>query len=343
MLFRVREGANTHCYAAQLVIGASIVVNNMVQLSGPLRSQNLFSLYMMGPFVAVTAALVYHNWCVCICCAHLGLPACLPGPMLQLTAGHAITLRRFPSSVFVGDTFCYFAGMTFAVVGILGHFSKTVLLFFIPQVINFLYSVPQLFRLVPCPRHRMPKYVSISGGPWWTRQHATTPSSSTAHNSCTIGHPRVTITLLGGGGGGRGGERASPFELFIESRALVCRIWVLYMYIEPTHLLGLAFCRLNPSTGLLECSTAVFALSELRSVGKIVVQLLAKTKLAQVTMKPIGGSMLLLSTLHRRWLYFPNCPVSVAERGRAVHSLNPQLSGRVSRSLQGKASRRTWR
>lgn len=48
--------------------------------------------------------------------------------------------------------------MTFAVVGILGHFSKTLLLFFIPQIINFLYSVPQLFHWVPCPRHRMPKY-----------------------------------------------------------------------------------------------------------------------------------------------------------------------------------------
>lgn len=48
--------------------------------------------------------------------------------------------------------------MTFAVVGILGHFSKTLLLFFIPQIFNFLYSVPQLFHLVPCPRHRLPKF-----------------------------------------------------------------------------------------------------------------------------------------------------------------------------------------
>jgi len=48
--------------------------------------------------------------------------------------------------------------MTFAVVAILGHFSKTLLLFFIPQVFNFLYSLPQLFHLVPCPRHRLPKY-----------------------------------------------------------------------------------------------------------------------------------------------------------------------------------------
>ncbi|KAH0539166.1 hypothetical protein KQX54_001538 [Cotesia glomerata] len=65
--------------------------------------------------------------------------------------------HAYPSQVFVGDTFCYFSGMTFAVVGIIGHFSKTVLLFFIPQIINFLYSVPQLFHLVPCPRHRLPR------------------------------------------------------------------------------------------------------------------------------------------------------------------------------------------
>lgn len=60
--------------------------------------------------------------------------------------------------MFVGDVFCYLSGMTFAVVGILGHFSKTVLLFFLPQIINFVYSVPQLFHWVPCPRHRLPKY-----------------------------------------------------------------------------------------------------------------------------------------------------------------------------------------
>lgn len=53
--------------------------------------------------------------------------------------------------------------MTFAVVGILGHFSKTLLLFFIPQILNFLYSTPQLFHLIPCPRHRLPKFDSKTG------------------------------------------------------------------------------------------------------------------------------------------------------------------------------------
>lgn len=68
-------------------------------------------------------------------------------------------IYRYPSEVFVGDTYCYFAGMTFAVVGILGHFSKTMLLFFLPQIFNFLYSTPQLFHLIHCPRHRIPRYL----------------------------------------------------------------------------------------------------------------------------------------------------------------------------------------
>ena len=41
----------------------------------------------------------------------------------------------YPAKVFVGDTYCYFAGMTFAVSAILGHNTKTVLLFFIPQAL----------------------------------------------------------------------------------------------------------------------------------------------------------------------------------------------------------------
>ncbi|XP_025896057.1 UDP-N-acetylglucosamine--dolichyl-phosphate N-acetylglucosaminephosphotransferase [Nothoprocta perdicaria] len=108
-----------------LVIAASIIAFNIVELNGDYQEDHIFSLYFMIPFFFTTLGLFYHNW--------------------------------YPSQVFVGDTFCYFAGMTFAVVGILGHFSKTMLLFFIPQVLNFLYSLPQLFHIIPCPRHRLPR------------------------------------------------------------------------------------------------------------------------------------------------------------------------------------------
>ena len=53
-----------------------------------------------------------------------------------------------------------FSGMTLAVGGVLGHYSKTLLLFFIPQMINYIYSVPQICRWCgrTCPRHRMPYF-----------------------------------------------------------------------------------------------------------------------------------------------------------------------------------------
>ncbi|XP_043936800.1 UDP-N-acetylglucosamine--dolichyl-phosphate N-acetylglucosaminephosphotransferase isoform X1 [Protopterus annectens] len=127
----ILAGINGLEVGQSLVISASIIIFNTVELNGEFRDDHIFSLYFMIPFFFTTLALFYHNW--------------------------------YPSAVFVGDTFCYFAGMTFAVVGILGHFSKTMLLFFIPQVLNFLYSVPQLFHLVPCPRHRIPRLNPSTG------------------------------------------------------------------------------------------------------------------------------------------------------------------------------------
>ncbi|CAN0318076.1 unnamed protein product [Scytosiphon promiscuus] len=85
---------------------------------------------LLLPFIATTLALLRYNW--------------------------------YPARVFVGDTYCYFAGMTFAVVGIHGHFSKTLILMFLPQVLNFLLSLPQLFKVLPCPRHRLPRCVAFA-------------------------------------------------------------------------------------------------------------------------------------------------------------------------------------
>ncbi|KAG9351454.1 hypothetical protein JZ751_022704 [Albula glossodonta] len=45
----------------------------------------------------------------------------------------------------------------FTTLALFYHNCKTMLLFFIPQVLNFLYSLPQLFHVVPCPRHRLPR------------------------------------------------------------------------------------------------------------------------------------------------------------------------------------------
>ncbi|XP_011908472.1 PREDICTED: UDP-N-acetylglucosamine--dolichyl-phosphate N-acetylglucosaminephosphotransferase isoform X4 [Cercocebus atys] len=79
-----------------LVISASIIVFNLVELEGDCRDDHVFSLYFMIPFFFTTLGLLYHN-------------------------------------------------------------CKTMLLFFMPQVFNFLYSLPQLLHIIPCPRHRIPR------------------------------------------------------------------------------------------------------------------------------------------------------------------------------------------
>ncbi|SCP04179.1 UDP-N-acetylglucosamine--dolichyl-phosphate N-acetylglucosaminephosphotransferase, putative [Plasmodium ovale] len=62
----------------------------------------------------------------------------------------------YPSRGFVGNTLTYFCGIFLAVVSIFGHYSKTLILFLIPQFLNFFLSLPQLFNFIPCPRHRLP-------------------------------------------------------------------------------------------------------------------------------------------------------------------------------------------
>ncbi|KAL6509052.1 hypothetical protein OROGR_023159 [Orobanche gracilis] len=59
----------------------------------------------------------------------------------------------YPSSVFVGDTYTYFAGITMAVVGILGHF----------RFLTSCFRSLKLAGIVPCPRHRLPRFNSVSG------------------------------------------------------------------------------------------------------------------------------------------------------------------------------------
>lgn len=152
------------------IIACAVLLHNLVQLArgGPdsVQDGHLFSAYLMLPLAFNTLGLLVFNW--------------------------------YPSTVFVGDTFTYFAGMTLSVAGILGHFSETLLVFFIPQIINFVYSVPQLFkwvmltstsslllaislsaltrapraprsalrsfsRWVPCPKHRLPRYDPSTG------------------------------------------------------------------------------------------------------------------------------------------------------------------------------------
>lgn len=107
------------------------IANYKDYIQHPATDSHLLTLYILLPFIAVSLALFIHN--------------------------------HYPARVFVGDTYCYVAGMTFAVVAILSHFSKTLLLLLIPQIFNFIYSTPQIFKIIPCPRHRLPKFNARTG------------------------------------------------------------------------------------------------------------------------------------------------------------------------------------
>merc|ERR1712232_575108 len=56
--------------------------------------------------------------------------------------------------------------MSVAACAILGHFSKTLWLLLLPQLLNFLFMLPQYLKYpgsIPCPRHRMPSFDPASG------------------------------------------------------------------------------------------------------------------------------------------------------------------------------------
>nr|GMD06309.1 UDP-N-acetylglucosamine--dolichyl-phosphate N-acetylglucosaminephosphotransferase-like [Ipomoea batatas] len=131
----IHAGINGLEVGQTVVIAAAILIHNIMQIGASTdpeyKQAHAFSLYLAQPLVGTSLALLSYNW--------------------------------YPSSVFVGDTFTYFAGMTMAVAGILGHFSETLLIFFTPQVLNFLLSLPQLAGIIPCPRHRLPKFDPQTG------------------------------------------------------------------------------------------------------------------------------------------------------------------------------------
>ncbi|KAJ9099244.1 hypothetical protein QFC21_004124 [Naganishia friedmannii] len=150
----ILAGVNGLEVAQALLIALSVVVNDLLYIpiwprvmvggwtvldggailqrgSAELVQRHLLSLYFMGPLIGVCGGFMFHNW--------------------------------YPARAFPGDTLCYFTGMALSVIAIQAHYSKTLLLFFIPQIFNFLLSCPQLFGLVECPRHRVPTFVKETG------------------------------------------------------------------------------------------------------------------------------------------------------------------------------------
>ncbi|KAJ6912648.1 hypothetical protein NC651_015162 [Populus alba x Populus x berolinensis] len=90
----IHAGINGLEAGQTVVIASAILIHNVMQIGASAdpeyQQAHAFSVYLVQPLLATSLALLSYNW--------------------------------YPSSVFVGDTYTYFAGMTMAVVGILGHF-----------------------------------------------------------------------------------------------------------------------------------------------------------------------------------------------------------------------------
>jgi len=108
----IYAGINGLEVGQSVIIGISIIFFNLIEIFNGNVEKSLFSITVMLPFSLCSLALFVYNC--------------------------------YPAKCFIGDTFCYFAGMTFACVGILGNFPVVLLLFFIPQILNFVISLPQV-------------------------------------------------------------------------------------------------------------------------------------------------------------------------------------------------------
>ncbi|EAN79997.1 UDP-N-acetylglucosamine-dolichyl-phosphate N-acetylglucosaminephosphotransferase, putative [Trypanosoma equiperdum] len=130
----ILAGVNGVEVGQSIVIAVASIVHCIMQMrlesdpsyGGPATSGQLLAIALLVPFVGVSAALWRFN--------------------------------SYPASIFVGDSYTYFAGTVLSVAGVTGVYSKTLMLFFVPQLVNFAISLPQLLRIVPCPRHRVPRW-----------------------------------------------------------------------------------------------------------------------------------------------------------------------------------------
>ncbi|KAH7730359.1 Protein Y60A3A.14 [Aphelenchoides avenae] len=146
-----------YMFMVMLVIFCTNAINIIAGINGVEVGQSLVVAVSVALFnvIQIFRLDTHYVWPHC-------LSLCILLPFIA-TSLALYKLNKYPARVFVGDTYCYWAGMTLAVVAIIGGFSKTLLLFLIPQVFNFVYSVPQLFHFVPCPRHRLPRFDPETG------------------------------------------------------------------------------------------------------------------------------------------------------------------------------------
>lgn len=115
-----------------LMIGLFLVLENFFCILDLDDSpQNMTSLLILVPFCATTLSLFLFN--------------------------------KTSAKTFVGDTFCYFAGCVLCAASLVGKYPIKLLFYFIPQLLNFVLSIPQITGWMFCPRHRLPVFNRSTG------------------------------------------------------------------------------------------------------------------------------------------------------------------------------------
>lgn len=139
---------NIHAGINGIEVGQSLVIGSFLLflvLRGETTDANISAAVLLLVFLAVSLPLFYFN--------------------------------KYPSRVFVGDTFCYFAGAVLGAAAILSNRIIEYSFLLLPQILNFVLSIPQLLNFIPCPRHRLPRY-----DPADNKLHAVWPNHYTLIN-----------------------------------------------------------------------------------------------------------------------------------------------------------------
>ncbi|KAF9588580.1 hypothetical protein IFM89_013432 [Coptis chinensis] len=132
------------------VIASAILIHNIMQIGSSTdpeqKHAHAFSIYLVQPSTYYYIGLTLLQLVKCILLQFLLVtPTLTLLEWLWLLLAYWAIIGRFP--LVQVDT---------------GSF-ETLLIFFLPQVLNFLASCPQLFSFIHCPRHRLPRYDPQTG------------------------------------------------------------------------------------------------------------------------------------------------------------------------------------
>ncbi|ORM40370.1 UDP-N-acetylglucosamine--dolichyl-phosphate N-acetylglucosaminephosphotransferase [Babesia sp. Xinjiang] len=138
----IHAGINGLELGESAVIAVSLLAHNCIEIAKTaaisdsstateLIEKHLLSVQLTLPFLSISAGLLCYNW--------------------------------YPATTFVGNMYTSLSGALFAATSILCDSSLMMLMLFVPQMVNFVVSIPQLIGIIHCPRFRAPRFNPKTG------------------------------------------------------------------------------------------------------------------------------------------------------------------------------------